>query len=84
LLTAASYTYGPLLGLFAFGIFTPFKIQDRRVWIIVILSILLIVLVGNLSPESLGGYEIGYELLPLNGLLTFLGLMLIRKKKTTT
>ena len=83
LLTAASYTYGPLLGLFAFGIFTPFQIQDRRVWIIVILSILLIVLVGNLSPESLGGYEIGYELLPLNGLLTFLGLMLIRQKKTT-
>ena len=84
LLTAASYTYGPLLGLFAFGIFTPFQIQDHRVWIIVILSILLIVLVGNLSPESLGGYEIGYELLPLNGLLTFLGLMLIRQKKTTT
>ena len=83
LLTAASYTYGPLLGLFAFGIFTPFQIQDRRVWIIVILSILLIVLVGNLSPESLGGYEIGYELLPLNGLLTFLGLVLIRQKKTT-
>ena len=84
LLTAASYTYGPLLGLFAFGIFTPFQIQDRRVWIIVILSILLIVLVGNLSPESLGGYEIGYELLTLNGLLTFLGLMLIRQKKTTS
>ena len=83
LLTAASYTYGPLLGLFAFGIFTPFQIQDRRVWIIAILSILLIMLLGNLSPESLGGYEIGYELLPLNGLLTFLGLMLIRQKKTT-
>ncbi len=84
LLTAASYTYGPLLGLFAFGIFTPFQIQDRRVWIVVILSILLIVLMGNLSAESLGGYEIGYELLPLNGLLTFLGLLLIRQKKTTT
>ena len=84
LLTVASYTYGPLLGLFAFGIFTPFQIQDRRVWMVVILSILLIVLVGNLSPESLGGYEIGYELLPLNGLLTFLGLLLIRQKKTTT
>ena len=84
LLTVASYTYGPLLGLFAFGIFTPFQIQDHRVWIVVILSILLIVLVGNLSAESLGGYEIGYELLPLNGLLTFLGLLLIRQKKTTT
>ena len=84
LLTVASYTYGPLLGLFAFGIFTPFQIQDRRVWMVVILSILLIVFVGNLSLESLGGYQIGYELLPLNGLLTFLGLLLIRQKKTTT
>ncbi len=84
LLTVASYTYGPLLGLFAFGIFTPFQIQDRRVWIVVIISILLIILVGNLSSESLGGYQIGYELLPLNGLLTFIGLLLIRQKKTTT
>ena len=81
LLAFASYTYGPLLGLFAFGIFTPFQIQDRRVGIVVILSILLILLVGNLSPESLGGYQIGYELLPLNGLLTFLGLLFIRQKK---
>lgn len=84
LLTIASYTYGPLLGLFAFGIFTPFQIHDRRVWIVVILSIVLIILMGNLSPELLGGYQIGYELLPLNGLLTFLGLLLIRQKKTTT
>ena len=84
LLTLASYTYGPLLGLFAFGILTPFQIQDRKVWIVVIMTISLIVLVGNLSPESLGGYQIGYELLPLNGLLTFLGLMLIRQKNTTT
>ena len=84
LLTVASYTYGPLLGLFAFGIFTPFQIHDRKVWVVVLLSILLIILVGNLSPETLGGYQIGYELLPLNGLLTFLGLLLIRQKKTTT
>ena len=84
LLTVASYTYGPLLGLFAFGIFTPFQIHDRKVWVVVLLSILLIVLVGNLSPETLGGYQIGYELLPLNGLLTFLGLLLIRQKKTTS
>jgi Na+/proline symporter len=84
LLTVASYTYGPLLGLFAFGIFTPFQIQDRRVWSVVILSMLLIVWIGNLSPDALGGYQIGYELLPLNGLLTFLGLLFIRQKKTTT
>ena len=84
LLTVASYTYGPLLGLFAFGIFTPYQIHDRKVWVVVLLSILLIVLVGNLSSETLSGYQIGYELLPLNGLLTFLGLLLIRQKKTTT
>ena len=84
LLTVASYTYGPLLGLFAFGIFTPFQIHDRKVWLVVLLSILMIVLVGNLSPVTLGGYQIGYELLPLNGLLTFLGLLLIRQKKTTS
>jgi len=84
LLTVASYTYGPLLGLFSFGIFTPFQIYDRRIWVVVIMSLILIVLLGNLSPQTLGGYQIGYELLPLNGLFTFLGLLLIRKKKTTT
>ena len=81
LLTLASYTYGPLLGLFTFGIFTPFQIQDRRVWFVVIVSMLLIILLGNLSPETLGGYQIGYEMLPLNGLLTFIGLILIRQKR---
>jgi Na+/proline symporter len=84
LLTVASYTYGPLLGLFAFGIFTPFQIDDRKVWYVVSLSILLIILLGNLPPTALGGYQIGYELLPINGLLTFVGLLLIKSKKTTT
>ena len=85
LLTVASYTYGPLLGLFAFGIFTPYQIKDRKVWGVVIFSILLIIVIGNLPKIILGGYEIGYELLPLNGLLTFIGLLLIRNKvKTTT
>lgn len=84
LLTVATYTYGPLLGLFAFGIFTPFDIHDRKVWSVVIVSMLIIVWIGNLSSEALGGYQIGYELLPLNGLLTFLGLFLIRQKKATT
>ena len=81
LLTVASYTYGPLLGLFAFGIFTPFKIRDHKVWIVVVVSIAIIFLIGNLSSDNLGGYEIGYELLPLNGLITFLGLLIIRDKK---
>lgn len=84
LLTVASYTYGPLLGLFAFGIFTPFQINDRKIWMVVLFSILLIVMIGNLPPQALGGYQIGYELLPLNGLLTFLGLWLIRTNQSTT
>ena len=79
LLTVAQYTYGPLLGLFAFGIFTKYKIDDKKVFIVVIINIILIIVIGNLPKEMLGGYSIGYELLPLNGLLNFVGLYLIRK-----
>ena len=84
LLTVASYTYGPLLGLFTFGIFTPFKIHDQKVWIVVAVSIGIIFFIANLSSHTLNGYEIGYELLPLNGLITFIGLFLIRKKNKAT
>ena len=84
LLTVASYTYGPLLGLFTFGIFTPFKIHDQKVWIVVTVSIGIIFFIANLSSHTLNGYEIGYELLPLNGLITFIGLFLIRKKTKAT
>ena len=80
LLTIASYTYGPLLGLFSFGIFTPYKINDRYVWLIVLLSILSVFFIANLDKEVLFGYEFGYELLPINGLITFLGLILISRK----
>ncbi|CAN0591879.1 unnamed protein product, partial [Ectocarpus sp. 12 AP-2014] len=45
-----------------------------------LLSVVIIVILGKLPPESLGGYVVGYELLPLNGLLTFIGLWLIRRK----
>ena len=81
LLTVAGYTYGPLLGLFAFGIFTKHQIRDKYVWVVALLSVVIISILGSLEPEYLGGYELGYELLPLNGLLTFLGLWLIRKEK---
>ena len=80
LLTVAGYTYGPLLGLFAFGIFTPYQIKDRYVWVVVLTVLALVSILGNVEATSLGGYELGYELLPLNGLLTFLGLILIRRK----
>ncbi|MCG2460495.1 sodium:solute symporter [Flavobacteriaceae bacterium F89] len=80
LLTVATFTYGPLLGLFAFGIFTKYQIKDTYVWVVALTSVLIMMGMANIPPESLGGYEVGYELLPINGLLTFIGLLLIRKK----
>jgi hypothetical protein len=81
LLIVAGYTYGPLLGLFAFGIFTNYKIKDKYVWLVAVLSVIIISIIGNIDADYLGGYAVGYELLPLNGLLTFFGLWLIRDKK---
>lgn len=80
LLTAATYTYGPLLGLFAFGIFTNYKVKDNFVWIVAVLSVLISYGLGQIPAEQIGGYVIGYELLPINGLFTFLGLILIRRQ----
>ena len=80
LLTVAGYTYGPLLGLFAFGILTKHQIHDQWVWLVSGLSVAIIWIVANIPPEFLGGYMVGYELLPFNGLLTFFGLWLIRKR----
>ena len=80
LLTVAGYTYGPLLGLFAFGIFTKKRILDKWVWLIVLVSVTLTLIIGNLNSDYLGGYKIGYELLPINGIITYLGLILISRK----
>ena len=80
LLTVAGYTYGPLLGLFAFGIFTDYKIKDRYVWMVALASVSIVFMLGTIPSSYIGGYVIGYELLPLNGLFTFLGLILIRRK----
>ena len=81
LLTVAGYTYGPLLGLFSFGIFTNYKIKENLLWPVLLFVLLFITMLGYLDSSFLGGYELGYELLPLNGLLTFLGLILIRRKE---
>lgn len=81
LLTVATYTYGPLLGLFSFGIFTKHKVKDRYVWLVTTLVVAFILVIAKLPSSFLGGYVIGYELLPLNGLLTFVGLYFIREKE---
>lgn len=80
LLKAATYTYGPLLGLFSFGIFTKMKIRDKWVWLVAVISVVATYIIGNIPPEYLGGYEFNYELLILNGAITFLGLVLLRRK----
>ena len=69
----ASYTYGPLLGLFVFGLFTKKQPNDTFVPYICIVSPLLCYLL-DLIAQHLWGYHFGYELLMLNGLLTFAGL----------
>ena len=81
LLQVASYTYGPLLGLFAFGIFTKHTIKDKLVWIIAIISVILSYLLNYYSTVLLNGYEFGFELLIVNGLFTFAGLYLIKQKQ---
>jgi Na+/proline symporter len=76
----AGYTYGPLLGLFTFGLFTNYKIKDKWVPVIVILSPILTYFISIL-PEKMGWkYQFSFELLLINAGLTFIGLWLIRKK----
>lgn len=77
--TIVSYTYGPLLGLFAFGLFTRQKVRDGFVPFVCIASPLLCFLLDQLFA-SLFNYRFGYELLLLNGLLTFIGLLFLRRK----
>ncbi|WP_412560264.1 sodium:solute symporter [Winogradskyella sp. MIT101101] len=80
LFKAAGYTYGPLLGLFAFGLLTNFQIKDRLVWVIAIISPLISYILNMYSKELFNGYEIGFEILIINGLFMFIGLLLIKSK----
>ncbi len=78
LLKVASYTYGPLLGLFAFGIFTKHKIKDKWVLFIAILAIIFSYFMNKYSPALFDGFKFGYELLIINGTFTYLGLYIIK------
>ena len=78
--TIASYTYGPLLGLFTFGLFTRRQPHDALVPLICIASPLLCYVLDT-ATQHLWDYHFGYELLMLNGLLTFTGLWLSSLKK---
>jgi hypothetical protein len=76
----ASYTYGPLLGLYAFGLFIKSKkVNDRLVPIICILSPALTFIINENSVNLLGGYVFDNELIIVNTLITFIGLLLTSK-----
>ena len=74
--TVAGYTYGPLLGLFFFGILTRRRVRDRWVPFICLLAPVLCYVLSTHSEAWLGGYRIGFELLLINAALTWLGLWL--------
>lgn len=76
----AGYTYGPLLGLYAFGLFTKWQVKDKFVPYLAVLAPVLAFLISKNSEKLLGGYKFGFEILILNGLIMFIGLFLIRKR----
>lgn len=78
--TVASYTYGPLLGLFAFGLLVRRKVRDRLVPVICVASPLICLLLSTHSEAWFGGYRIGFELLLINALLTMAGLLAVSGK----
>lgn len=81
LFTWAGYTYGPLLGLYSFGLFTKKQVHDKLVPLICILSPIICILLSDHSVELLNGYKFGFEMLIVNGAFTFIGLLMISKKE---
>ncbi len=81
LFTIAGYTYGPLLGLYAFGLFTSRKVRDKWVPLIALLSPIICYIVSENSVQWFNGYKFGFELLILNGMITYLGLFIMSHTK---
>jgi len=94
----AGFTYGPLLGLYAFGLFTKWNVKDRLVPIVAICSVVLSIIINigtqifvylttssnwenSATTAAALYYQVGFEILIINGLITFLGLVLIRTQK---
>ena len=76
--TIVGYAYGPLLGLFTFGLFTRYQVRDRLVPIVALASPILCYII-NAATTHYFNYQWGYELLLLNGIITFIGLFIIKK-----
>ncbi|MDE3143845.1 MAG: sodium:solute symporter [Bacteroidota bacterium] len=84
ILLVASYTYGPLLGLFTFGILMKRKVNDKLVPVVCLLAPAICFVLETYQKQIFGSYEIGLELLVINGLFTFLGLLLVSKPQHAT
>ena len=78
---AAGYTYGPILGLFAFGLLNKRKVNEKHVPIVAVLSPVICYFLSLFSEQILFGYKFGFELLILNGFLTYSGLYLLSRRK---
>ena len=81
ILTVAGYTYGPLLGMFSFGIFTKINISERGVIAVCIIAPILTYFIDMYLPQVTGGFQLGFLNLPVNGALTFMGLWMLKKKE---
>ncbi|HKJ48204.1 MAG TPA: hypothetical protein VJ973_03900, partial [Christiangramia sp.] len=77
----AGFTYGPLLGLFAFGLITKRPVKDKLVPLVCILSPIISVILDFNSEQWFNGYQFGFEILLVNAAITFLGLWLLYNKK---
>ncbi len=77
----ASYSYGPILGMFVFGMATRWQVRDRWVPLVAVLSPALCLVLDLNSEGWFGGYRFGYELLIMNALFTIIGLTILIKRK---
>lgn len=78
----AGYTYGPLLGLFFFGIITKREVSDKLTWVVCVVVPVLCYVYKSVEQDVFPGYTTGHELLGINGILCFLGLYLLSKRST--
>lgn len=83
LLKVATFTYGPLLGLFTFGILTKRNVTDKQVPYVCIAAPIICFVLDRFQKEIFGSFELGLEMLIINGLITFAGLWLVSKPAAT-
>ena len=81
ILMLAGYTYGPLLGLFAIGLFTKQHLNDKLVPVVCVIAPVITYVLANYVVKPMTTYEIGNELILINASITILGLMLVRRKE---